>query len=661
MGRKHSRHRRAREAARPRGSAITVLERPMSQERRRTMPARQPAQPAHNRSSAQGSRRPVAHSARPTRNGTSVAPAVSVRPIPVSTRRAWRSRIFATLTDPWLLVALAIAAGAFALRVVGTNYGLPYHYNWDEPTIVNRAMRMGSGDLNPHDFFYPGLSYYVTFATEIGLYIVGHLLHVYPSLNAFGAAYFTNSAAFYLVGRVMGALLGAVTVVICFIVGRRFFNPLVGVLAALLLAVSAVHVGYSHFITNDVPIAFFALLTYIWLWNVYTRGLRWDYLLAGVTIGLGTATKYLPVFLLIPLALAHLFRIHRQTGRWWPRRADFVPLVLGGAAALLTFCIVSPYNLLDWRTALHAYVAQPAVSYAVGSNTAPLNYAGYLTTGLPWSIGWPAYLAALIGFVAIVRTRGERRKQLILLAAYPVLFFLVIGSARQLWDRWLVSLQPFLALSAAAMACWCASRVPDVWKRFVPRARIGSRVPMAVALAVVMLVLVLPPAVFSLRYDAYLLSTDTRTQAVDWFDAHVPSQMTIAIQPLFDRYFLTAPIMTTSQLTKLEQDIPANKVVIRQAVDRYYHARPLYPDVPWVYDLATLRAEGVRYVVLSSANSYASGVDRAVEERFYADLRAQGKVVAQFSPPPDPEFDDAGMPAIMPVITIYALPASTKS
>jgi 4-amino-4-deoxy-L-arabinose transferase-like glycosyltransferase len=573
-----------------------------------------------------------------------------------SARRAGVAVLSRLMRDRWLLAALAISLVALVLRLVGDAFGLPAHFHWDEPTIVNRAVRMGNGDLNPHFFYYPGLTFYMTFACEAALYFVGHMLHAYPSTTAYAVAYFTNSTPFYLIGRMLGAVMGAATCLLCYLLGRRVFSAAVGLIAAGLLAVSVVSVANAHFITNDVPMAFFVVLAYLFIWSVYTRGSRRDYVLAGVAIGLGIATKYLPVVLVASLALAHVLRERRETGRWQPRLQRLRPLALSGVAVLVTFFVASPYSFLDWRNALHDYVAQGQLSSAAGDATAPLNFVPYLTATLPWSIGWLAYLAALGGLVALVRTRGTRRWELLLVASFPILYFLVIGSARQPWARWLVTLQPFLALSAAAMVWWCAQHAPALWRRYVPQWQMPASRVRGSALSVLLVLLLVPPAIASLGFEIYLRHTDPRAQAATWFNAHVPTNATVAVQPLFDRYFLTAPIMTTSQLTQLESEIPAGKPQVLTAVDAYYHAHALYHDVPFVYDLTRLRAEGVHYIVLSSASTHASG-NVAAEDRFYAALRAQGMVVAHFVPS-DVLPDSDAFPLSSPTITIYALPAS---
>src|SRR6476661_11225476 len=63
---------------------------------------------------------------------------------------------------PWL----SILALAVALRVFGLRYGLPAVYNPDEVAIMSRALAFAKGDLNPHNFLYPTLYFYVLFAWE---------------------------------------------------------------------------------------------------------------------------------------------------------------------------------------------------------------------------------------------------------------------------------------------------------------------------------------------------------------------------------------------------------------------------------------------------------------------------------------------------------------
>lgn len=547
------------------------------------------------------------------------------------------------IRDRWLVAVIGLAVLALALRLAGISFGLPYHYHWDEPTILNRVIRMGSGDLNPHYFWYPSLLMYVGLVGEGALYVVGHALHIYRSPDAFAAAYFESSTAVYLLGRVLVATAGAAIVVLTYLVGRRFFTTRVAVVAALLVAVAPIQVASSHFFTTDVPMTFFVLLAYLFLWNVYTKGRRKDYLLAGAAIGLGIATKYLPALLIVSLLLAHEARVRRESGRWRLTLNWQLP-VLGTVVAGLAFFAASPFVFLDWRTALHDYGLLTAQKTARGCVDCSPSFLPYITDALPWSVGWPVYVAGLAGLGSLFWQRMQRRLELILLWSFPILLFVVVGAGKQPLARYLVPLAPFLALAAADLF-W---RVGEAVSARVSSRRIGLAVTGALTL-----VALIPAAFVSVRYDSYLSHRDPRTDAAAWFTSHVPSGTTIAVQPLQDRYFLTAPIITESQLATIEGYVPPSKQHLRQTLDDYYRSRPLYPDVKFVYDVSTLRADGVRYVVLTSAAYH--NVDPAMEDPFYADLAKQGRVAAVFAPPVD--LPDADLyPVHMPTITVYELP-----
>ena len=78
---------------------------------------------------------------------------------------------FAALTagagDTVLRIGLfGVLAVALGLRLIGLRYGLPYVYNPDEVSIMSRALAFAKGDLNPHNFLYPSLYFYVLFAWE---------------------------------------------------------------------------------------------------------------------------------------------------------------------------------------------------------------------------------------------------------------------------------------------------------------------------------------------------------------------------------------------------------------------------------------------------------------------------------------------------------------
>src|SRR5436190_1354424 len=142
----------------------------------------------------------------------------------------------------------------------------------------------------------------------------------------------------FLLARVVAALLGAVGVGFLYAAGARLFDRRVGLLAAGLLAVGFLPVFYAHLALNDVPTLAGVCLALIGIGGIVRRGATPDYVLAGVGLGLGCATKYTAGIVLLPLVAAAFASGRPPLGR----------LALSGAVALGTFIVANPYALLDF-------------------------------------------------------------------------------------------------------------------------------------------------------------------------------------------------------------------------------------------------------------------------------------------------------------------------
>jgi len=70
----------------------------------------------------------------------------------------------------WLLIGVTLLA--ISLRIWGINFGLPYLYHPDEPVGVRIAQRMfKTGDLNPHFYHWPSLTFYINALAYIPYYL----------------------------------------------------------------------------------------------------------------------------------------------------------------------------------------------------------------------------------------------------------------------------------------------------------------------------------------------------------------------------------------------------------------------------------------------------------------------------------------------------------
>jgi 4-amino-4-deoxy-L-arabinose transferase-like glycosyltransferase len=534
----------------------------------------------------------------------------------------------------------AVVLVAFGLRAYGVGFGLPHLYYWDEPTVVNRAVRFGSGDLDPHFFYYPAFYMYVLFAVSGGYYVLGRLTGHFASSVDFAVEYFTNPGNTYLAARMTTVLLGTASVLLAYKVGRRFFGREAGLAAAAVLAVSVVHGSYSHVAITDVPQAFFITAAYLPLHGVLARSRPRDYLLAGALIGLGMATKYLAILLLPTLLAAHLARKTRDAGTTFGARTLLLDaldrrLWLAVLAMGTTFFVATPYNVLRFREFVGDYRTQAALSTGGGEEHPSL----FFLRSLGLDLGGPACLAALVGLVVVVRARS--REGLVLLT-FPVVYGLAIARLTRVFARYLIPEDAFLAVLAGAGIVALARAVPV---RFRSAAMVT-----ATALAC------LVPATSLFRWDRLMASTeDPRTTAVAWAEENLPAGAAVAVQPLYDRTFYNAPLVTDAAIDKLGRDIPAGGRfgAARERILDALRAHRSFHLVPWKADLDALTDAGARYVFTSS-------LDGPLEPGFAAQLANRATVARVFSPDAAKSDGLEAWPDVFavvpPEITVYAVP-----
>ncbi len=229
----------------------------------------------------------------------------------------------------WLIAALA-----FGLRMWGAQFGLPHLYHPDEHLFVEPAVRViTEGDLNPHWFGHPGSTLMYLLAMIYGvIFLGGKLIGIFPNVEVFTALLKSNPTVFYLAGRTVTALAGTASVVLVYHITLRIFDRRTGLVAALFLAVSALHSTHSQLIRTDILATFFILSAFLYCLRILQKEEGRAYILAGLLIGGAVATKYTAVLAIIPLIAAHLLR----EGWILFRRNEKTPVWLRVAAAAIS-------------------------------------------------------------------------------------------------------------------------------------------------------------------------------------------------------------------------------------------------------------------------------------------------------------------------------------
>ena len=158
-------------------------------------------------------------------------------------------------------IALIIALGA-VVRFWGIDFGLPNTgCRPDEPTIVDYAMRMFSGDLLPHFYKYPTLFTYCAAACYLLLFCAGYVFGWYAHVSDLVHQYLADPTVFYLVVRCLSAGLGTATILVVYKVARHSFDRTTAVVSSLFMSLAYLHVRESHFGVTDVPMTFLVMLT----------------------------------------------------------------------------------------------------------------------------------------------------------------------------------------------------------------------------------------------------------------------------------------------------------------------------------------------------------------------------------------------------------------
>ena len=250
------------------------------------------------------------------------------------------------LSPDYLIPAILLALAA-VLRYWGLSFGLPHdHCRPDEVFMVHKALSIGSGELNPHEFYYPTLHLYIFAVLFAVYYVCGYILGAFSGLQDFAIGFFLDPSSFHLIGRALSALLGAASVWLVYWLGRILDGRRAGCVSALLLAVCFLHVRDSHFATTDVPAAFH-LLALCGLVLRYTQtGRARDLYLGAVFLGLAASTKYNAALCATPVLFAGWHGADAMPQK--ARRLLVASFAMGAA-----FLAGSPYIALDfpgfWR------------------------------------------------------------------------------------------------------------------------------------------------------------------------------------------------------------------------------------------------------------------------------------------------------------------------
>jgi len=119
--------------------------------------------------------------------------------------------------------------------------------------------------------------------------------------------------------RLPSALMGAATVPLVYLIGQRLFTPRAALIAALLVAVSPLHLNHSQEVRMYSQMTLLATASWYFFWKLLDEGEPRHFVAYGAAT-LGTLlTQPISIFLLVAqnVYLLLWYRRHRRLATWW--------------------------------------------------------------------------------------------------------------------------------------------------------------------------------------------------------------------------------------------------------------------------------------------------------------------------------------------------------
>lgn len=418
-----------------------------------------------------------------------------------------------------ILIGIILLA-ALSLRLWGVNYDLPYIYHSDEPFYIVISQNIfKTGDLNPHFFNYPSLFFYINALAYIPYYLLGKLIGIFhtpddilpPISLALGVTQ-AQIPTTVLLGRIVTISFGVGTVGLTYLVGKQITGrTAIGMLASLMVAIAPPNVWHSRLITPDTFVTFFSLASFLASILVYQKGKTWQYVIAGICVGLTASSKYNGGLIILPLLLAH-FHHYGKTAFKQPK--IYLALLFCGVGFLAT----TPYAILDSANFLRdlTYEFHHYSTGHAGTEGNSLQwYLNYM-----WNTGGGLYLFAVLGILC-----GSilHPKETSLLSIFPLVYLAFISSFVVRNDRTFLPVTPFLFVLAAWFLIVLFDKIRKL--QMISLHRLFLTILTSLAIAILAL-----PISKTIADTRRLTTVNSRETARIWIDNNLPPGAKIAIE-----------------------------------------------------------------------------------------------------------------------------------
>ena len=350
----------------------------------------------------------------------------------------------------YLVLLILILELAFSVRIWKIDYDLPFIYHPDEPIFYlsvahylysnnfqNLSLEaLPSGvPINSFVAVLNALAYYPYTYIRSMFNEATETPEIYkPDMIEMGVVK-TDSPGVVLMGRTISAIVGTLSVFLVFMITLKLSGKYwTALFSTFILAITPTHVLHSRFITPDIYVTFFILLTsYLALLIGETNHIKY-YIFAGMSLGFVASSKMTGILVCLVIACVIFFKF----GFRGFINFKFLTLV---SFSLLTLLLNTPFIFGSFRQVVDSYIFE-GTHYTSGHP----GMEGETVSFYFIQLFRDTSVFLLFGLAGIFHGILKKSKYDIALAIFVVVYFIFVSRFIVRNDRTILPIIPFILI-----------------------------------------------------------------------------------------------------------------------------------------------------------------------------------------------------------------------
>lgn len=445
---------------------------------------------------------------------------------------------------------------ALFMRLYGIRWGLPnsehfYSYYPDEYNVIHTLQTVKPSQFNftpPFPMWNPTF-YYFLVGSVVKFASVLDIL----TLTSSKQFYLFNPdeyAKIYLIGRILIAIMGVLTVFLVYLIGKKFYSQETGLGAAAVFSIIPLNVVSSHYMEPAVAVTFWLTLTMFFSLNIIASGkIKW-YILAGISCGFAIGSKYTAIPFVAIVTIAHILRKDTVINR---------KIFLFYITTILIFIIGTPYSVLDFAT-FKSNILPFFERSTKGVASIRIDWLYPIHTLLYYGLGLPVLILSLCGVAfALIK----RQKCDILLLSWILFYYYIQGQAGFKIIRYQNEYAPFLIILAV---------------RFIFQIKnYAYKIVLPVTLVITL--------IYSLSYTSMMTEQTPQDESSEWIKNNIKAGSKIAV--IRKPYYYSPPVINMKYFA------------LSRYAEKPIYNKPDYKIIDIDYDRTKLEKEKPDYIVTS--------------------------------------------------------------